>query len=198
MVLNTPMNVSENIGVAVGANFLAQNATQIQSYWDSWNKDGETGNRDGVFDPGEGFSLTNLADVGMDRHHSISTMNNLALARFNPCHVEQLDAWNGYDNTLLSGCVIPNQSAVYARSRHYSSDSQIGTILSATPMSTASQTRRCQKFHHRCIRILRLAISLVTSMPCDISRIILRFSNPAALVNIDLWADTHTKCINLL
>ena len=116
MVLNTPMNVSENIGVAVGAkDFLTKNATQIQSYWDSWNKDGGTGNRDGVFDPGEGFALTNLADIEMDRNKSIRTMNNLSLARFNPLAMSS-NAMPGMVMTKITQPMFHSQQASNLRS----------------------------------------------------------------------------------
>jgi len=195
MVLNTPMNVSENIGVAVGAkDFLAKNATQIQSYWDSWNKDGGTGNRDGVFDPGEGFSLTNLADVEMDRHHSISTMNNLALARFNPLAMSSNSMPGMVMTTHYSADVSFPTSQQFALDLDIiRQDSQIGImILSATPMSTASQNTTLSEISsslHQNITIGDIAGNVDALRYLEDNPAII--SNPAALVNIDLWADTH-------
>ena len=64
ILIETPMNASENIGIAIGdKTFLANNADQIQAYWNSWDVNAGTGNRDGNFRPDENFILTNLNDT---------------------------------------------------------------------------------------------------------------------------------------
>ena len=196
LLLETPMNASENIGIAVGdVTFLDNNADQIQAYWNSWDVNAGTGNRDGNFRPDENFFLTNLNDTPLSHDDSTNAMQNLQLARFNPLAMSSTSMPGMAMNTHYSADISFPVSQQFAFEHDIiRGDSQLGImVLSATPTSTASHNTTLSEISsslHQNITVGNIggnvdALTFLKTNPAIIS-------NPAALANIHVWAKTHS------
>ena len=193
MVLEAPMKSSENIGVAIGSkHFLETNADKIQEYWNSWDVTAGTGNRDGNFRPNETFRLMNLDDSLLSHNDSVNAMRNLQLARFNPLAMS---------STSMPMTTHYSADISFPTSQQFSfqhdiirEDSQLAImILSATPDSDASQQTTLSEISsslHQNITVGTIggnvdALTYLQTNPAVIG-------NPAALANIQVWAETHS------
>jgi hypothetical protein len=193
MVLEAPMKSSENIGVAIGSkHFLETNADKIQEYWNSWDVTAGTGNRDGNFRPNETFRLMNLDNSLLSHNDSVNAMRNLQLARFNPLAMS---------STSMPMTTHYSADVSFPTSQQFSfqhdiirEDSQLAImILSATPDSDASQQTTLSEISsslHQNITVGTIggnvdALTYLQTNPAVIG-------NPAALANIQVWAETHS------
>ena len=193
MVLEAPMKSSENIGVAIGSkHFLETNADKIQEYWNSWDVTAGTGNRDGNFRPNETFRLMNLDNSLLSHNDSVNAMRNLQLARFNPLAMS---------STSMPMTTHYSADISFPTSQQFSfqhdiirEDSQLAImILSATPDSDASQQTTLSEISsslHQNITVGTIggdvdALTYLQTNPAVIG-------NPAALANIQVWAETHS------
>ncbi len=196
MVLEAPMNASENIGVAIGdKQFLANNAAQIQDYWNSWDVTAGTGNRDGNFRPDETFRLTDLDNTLMSHNDSVSAMRYLQLARFNPLAMSSTSMPGMAMTTHYSADIsFPTSQQFAFQHDIIRDDSQLGImLLSMRPDSPASQETRLSGIYsslHQNITVGNIggnvdALTFLKTNPAIIN-------NPVALANIQAWAETHT------
>ena len=205
IVVETPMNASENIGVVVGDSaFLTENAGQIQAYWNSWNVNAGTGNRDGSFTPDESFRLVDLNEVLLSHGDSKQAIGNLQLARFNPLAMSSTSMPGMAMTTHYSADIsfpVSQQfafsNAIFEEGRQrviIKDDSQLGVmVLSTTPSSIANQNTVISEIRtslHQNITVGNIgsdvdAMTYLITNPAIIN-------NPLAITNTLAWAEIHT------